>query len=558
MLCYFFPEPSYLFFTTDVPDLLYYSHIPSMALALLVGLFVYFNARHLLLNKLLLIISICFSLWTTFNLFAWTNIHADFLLFIWPLFGILSAFISIYSIYFIYVFLNKKDAPNKLKLLFLILLAPTLIFGATNLNLTGFNISNCDAFGYEGLIYKFYYIFLGVVGMISIIPLLISSYKKADKDFKKQILLMGVGIEFFLFSFFVMTFLASYIAGIGVWEDSRLEFYGLFGMTVFMIFIGVLIVKFKTFSIGMVASQALLIFLLILVGSQYTYSDNINSSILTSVTLAITALIGAMLIKSVGKEIQQRVRIQGLATELESANDRLKELDKLKSEFVSIASHQLRSPLTSIRGYASLLLDGSYGKIPSQAIVPLTRIDESSKLMAMSIEDYLNVSRIESGNMKYNKADFNLKDEVEHVCDGLRNEAVKKGLGLIFRSDLKSRGVINADIGKTVQIINNLINNSIKYTPTGSIKVLVRDDVVRKKIFVDIMDTGIGMSEKTQKSIFQKFERAENANTVNTSGTGLGLYVAHKMAEGMGGDITAYSEGDGKGSRFTLELPLAL
>jgi signal transduction histidine kinase len=128
----------------------------------------------------------------------------------------------------------------------------------------------------------------------------------------------------------------------------------------------------------------------------------------------------------------------------------------------------------------------------------------------------------------------------------------------LFRTDLKSRGIVTADIGKTVQIVHNLINNSIKYTPRGSISVFMRDDVKLKRIYVDIIDTGIGMSEKTIDTLFQKFERASNANSVNVSGTGLGLYVALRMAEAMGGTISAHSEGDGKGSRFTLDLPLSM
>jgi signal transduction histidine kinase len=117
---------------------------------------------------------------------------------------------------------------------------------------------------------------------------------------------------------------------------------------------------------------------------------------------------------------------------------------------------------------------------------------------------------------------------------------------------------VNADLGKTVQVVQNLITNSIKYTEQGTIKVLVRDDVVRKKIYVDVIDTGIGMNAETLASIFQRFERAKNANSVNIHGTGLGLFVALKMAEAIGGTITAHSDGDGQGSRFTFELPLAL
>jgi signal transduction histidine kinase len=205
-----------------------------------------------------------------------------------------------------------------------------------------------------------------------------------------------------------------------------------------------------------------------------------------------------------------------------------------------------------------MLIEGSYGPVPEKAKESLQRIEESAKLMAMSVEDYLNVSRIESGNMKYVYTDFNINDAVSNICDDLRPEAMKQQLILLNRSDLKSRGVVHADIGKTTQIIHNLINNSIKYTQKGSISVFVRDDLEKKRVYIDITDTGIGMNEKTLHTIFQKFERANNANSVNISGTGLGLYVALKMAEAMGGDITAHSEGDSKGSRFTIEMPLVM
>jgi two-component system, NtrC family, sensor kinase len=203
----------------------------------------------------------------------------------------------------------------------------------------------------------------------------------------------------------------------------------------------------------MVASKALMLALIVLVASQFTINISTTGTILTSMTLVFTAAIGLLLLKSVTKEIEQREELQVLTKKLERANGRLKELDKLKSEFVSIASHQLRSPLTAIRGYASLLVDGSYGKLPAKATEALERISESSKNMAYSIEDYLNVSRIESGNMKYNKTDFNLKDETEKVSDDLRPQAIKRGLTVLFRSDLKSQGVINADVGKVIQIL---------------------------------------------------------------------------------------------------------
>ena len=227
----------------------------------------------------------------------------------------------------------------------------------------------------------------------------------------------------------------------------------------------------------------------------------------------------------------------------------------MKSEFVSIASHQLRSPITAIRGYVSMLVEGSYGKFPDKAQEVLARIGESSKFMATSIEDYLNVSRIEAGNMKYELSDFNLKEQAEKVSDELRQTAMKKGLVLVFRSGVSGSGMVHADIGKTRQVIMNFIDNSIKYTPKGTVTVVAHDDPKQKKMWVTISDTGVGMSTETLSEVFDKFVRAKNANQVNVTGTGLGLYVAKKMATGMGGKVWAESEGEGKGSSFHIEFP---
>jgi signal transduction histidine kinase len=176
--------------------------------------------------------------------------------------------------------------------------------------------------------------------------------------------------------------------------------------------------------------------------------------------------------------------------------------------------------------------------------------------MASSIEDFLNVSRIESGSMRYELSDFNIREQAEHIVNDLRAEALKSGLLLLYKSNMTAEGIVHADIGKTQQILHNLINNSLKYTQKGSVTVLVHENLKYHKLYVEIIDTGIGMSAKTINGLFAKFARAENANSVNIKGTGLGLFVAREMARAMHGDITAHSEGDGRGSRFILSLPL--
>jgi signal transduction histidine kinase len=203
-----------------------------------------------------------------------------------------------------------------------------------------------------------------------------------------------------------------------------------------------------------------------------------------------------------------------------------------------------------------MLTEGSFGNIPEKMKEPLERIEQSSRFMALSVDDFLNVSRIESGSMKYDKSTFSLKEVASTLADDLRAAATKKGLVLIFRSDASTDMHVNADNGKVRQVIQNVVDNALKYTPKGTVSIIAQDDEKAKKARIIVVDTGVGMSEETAKNLFGKFVRAKNANSVNVYGTGLGLYIAKQMLEAMGGTLTATSKGEGKGSTFTIELPL--
>lgn len=227
------------------------------------------------------------------------------------------------------------------------------------------------------------------------------------------------------------------------------------------------------------------------------------------------------------------------------------ELDRLKSEFLSVATHQLRAPITAIRGYASNILDGTYGSVPEALREPLAVMQESSRLMANSIEDYLNISRIEQGRMKYEKSIFDISDLAARVIAEFEIVAKQKGLTI----ENKSGGpvMVNADVGKIKQVITNLIDNATKYTKQGVITVSVtnRGSMAR----LEVSDTGVGILKDDIAKLFSKFSRARDANQVNTTGTGLGLYVVKQLVEGNGGKVWVESEGKGKGSQFYVELP---
>jgi signal transduction histidine kinase len=258
--------------------------------------------------------------------------------------------------------------------------------------------------------------------------------------------------------------------------------------------------------------------------------------------------------RSVFKEVSQRERLQKLTIQLENANEKLKGLDKLKTEFISLASHQLRSPLTAIKGYASMLLEGSFKplEVPEQKTA-IERIFQSSMNLARVVEDLLDVSKIEQGGMKYEMSSIDIKKLAKDIADELKVTAKNKGLQLDFEEKDLGGYVVKADPVKIRQAILNLVDNSIKYTQSGFVKVVVTKPSVGK-LRISIIDSGMGISEENMGKLFEKFSRGDGGK-VNAGGSGLGLYLVKEIVEAHSGKVWAESQGVGKGSTFIVELP---
>jgi signal transduction histidine kinase len=559
MICPLYPEPTYFFFSSEVPALLYYAQIPATVVALLLSFYAFWNGKQLLLNRLLFLISIFFSFWTLATLIAWTNINSDLIIFVWSFFTLILGLISVFSVYFIYVFLEKKDVSSRLKFIFLSLLAPIIIIAPTYLNISGFDITRCDAFQFESLPLKIYGTGLGVLAMIWILVLLVRKYRVAASSIKKQIILMGVGIEFFLFSFFGMEFLATYLTKIGVLEDSGLELYGLVGMVVFMVYMSILIVRYGVFNIKLLATQALVWGLAILIGSQFFFIEVLTNFILNGVTFVGIIIFGQILVNSVKREVAQKERLQELSLNLEKsnlnlaeANEKLKGLDKLKTEFLSLASHQLRTPLTAIKGYASMLSEGAFGNLDEKQDGAVKRIYTSAQGLVNVVEDLLNVSKIEQGGMKYEFSPTNLSTLVTQLFNEMKVPAETKTLDFSLEMDPHDAFIVNADATKLKQVFLNLTDNSIKYTMKGFVKISLKRE--GSSIVFTVSDNGMGISPETRAKLFEKFSRGESGKT-NTGGSGLGLYLAKQIVTAHKGEVTIESEGLGKGSKFIVTLP---
>ncbi len=532
-------------------DFIYYSHLlPVLALLCLTVALLWQNWRDPVVQSLAFI-SFAFTAWSLSDLILWSTAYPPHTMFFWSNIIHFELLVYIGALYFTYHFVAHRGLGWKKELLLLALYLPIIFFAHTNLNLVGFDYTNCDREATEGpLLIYVYTLELFIAFWILAISAFYFFKSKTD----------GRRTEVFLGSFAVLAFLFSFSFGniMGtIADDWEVGQYGLFVIPIFAGLLTYLIIQYRSVNAKIFATEALVVGIIILIFSTLLATNLENIRTIIVATSILVCFLGLLLVQSVRREIKQREEIEKLAKDLAKANARLRKLDQLKSEFVSIASHQLRSPLTSIRGYTSMILEGSYGKINKKVTDIVSRIQASSRYMALTVEDFLNVSRIESGTMKYAPSDFDICDMVKTVYEDIKPAVAEKQLDFTFTSNIKGVCTVHADAGKVRQIIQNLIDNATKYTPKGSISVILNEEKTKKQVEIVIKDTGIGMAPETLHEIFHKFARAKNANSVNVIGSGLGLYVAKEMAEKMGGSIKAESEGEGKGSTFTIYLPLA-
>jgi signal transduction histidine kinase len=274
-----------------------------------------------------------------------------------------------------------------------------------------------------------------------------------------------------------------------------------------------------------------------------------------------------------GQEEETAKKLSAASARLSRINEKLREISQAKSEFISIASHQLRTPLTSIKGYTSLILEKTFGIVPQRQEEALEKVLINNEKLVLLVEDMLNVSRLEAGRLEYDFERQPILPIVDDAVSNLKLYAKNKNLNLKLTKcrDAKNFYVI-VDNRKIFEIISNLIDNAIKYTPKGEVTVKIEKIRHSQKIGksdeagvktaewvkVSVTDTGIGIEKKNLESIFEKYKQGGSLVGENTpASTGLGIYIGRQMAKAHGGKLYAKSEGKNKGSAFALCLPLA-
>ena len=242
--------------------------------------------------------------------------------------------------------------------------------------------------------------------------------------------------------------------------------------------------------------------------------------------------------------------------QLKDANERLQELDKLKDEFVSLASHELRTPMTVIKSYVWMLLQNKAGEINDKQKIYLDRTYSSTERLINLVNDMLNISRIESGRLVVNMKEVDMAKLTSDVVTEMQTKAQELGVNLLYASP-SSMLMVKADDERIKQVIINLLGNSFKFTPKGgNITVTLSSD--GNLVTLKVADNGKGISVEDIPKLFKKFNMVGTnyLTKLNTQGTGLGLYLSKSLIEMHGGKIWAESPGEGHGSTFAFTLPV--
>ena len=272
--------------------------------------------------------------------------------------------------------------------------------------------------------------------------------------------------------------------------------------------------------------------------------DLVRKTVFKSYLIATIAIILALFL------IIHHTQLFGYVT----LSKQLQKLDKMKDDFIRMAIHEVQSPIVNLRNYTQALKEEMGDRLSDIQREYVSRIVTSATRLTNLISDMLEVSRIEQGRTSLVAEKVSPRETIKEVVAELRQKAEDKGLKIVFE-DAPDIFFISANSNRLKETLYNLIDNAIKYTIEGKVGVKIKIDQSRRKCYISVEDTGLGISAENQKQLFEKFYRVKTKETADISGTGLGLWISKALTEKMGGEIFIESI-EGTGSKFTISFPL--
>lgn len=513
---------------------------------IILGFAVFFSNKKSLTNILFLFLSVSLSSWSVVNYLSYQTSEQNLALLLVRMVMFFAAPIGALFLLFADVFPGEKfSMPKKNIISIIFLMVVSMALSLSPFVFSGVTLSENSApqpITEPGILS---FIVVPVLAIIFGISILIKKIKKSSGLQRTQykFVLFGVLVMFALIiilNFLLPAFLKS---------TRFIPLSALFTLP-FVAFSAYAIFKHHLLNIKVISTEILTFILAIATFFEVIISENALTLVLRSGIFSLVLAFGILLIKSVRKEVEQREELAKINIELRKAKLELEKLSQFKSQMLRLASHQIKAPLATIKGFASIIIEGLYGPVSDKIKETVMKMKDSSDELINLINDLLDLGKIEQGKMDYKFEPVKLKDLIQKVMDGLKVQADAKKLEFTFVSG--SEANISADVQKFKQVLQNLIENGVKYTLKGFVKVATREE--GDSIVFSVTDSGPGISADRLPKLFDQELVRDERPEYKSQSTGTGLYIAKRIITPHGGSIWAESDGEGKGSRFFVRL----
>lgn len=534
-------EPStYLFFSSNVPALVHYSHFISILAALAIAVFVFISNPRTALSRLFLALVGVFSLWTILDLILWATNRPDVVMLAWSLQILLEPLTYAAAFYLYFHFVYGRWPSFGINVALAALFLPILLLLHTPYNLGELYLSACELA--EGPLAKYYTHFIHATLIVAIILTAIFGIRRmSERVMRKTALFFVFGLLCFLIAFSSGTLIGSLTDD---WVPSQ---YGLFGMPIFAAFIAYCIIRFRAFDAKVITAEVLVVAQGVAVVSLVALQEIRNVRIIAGITFILVCVVGYILVRNVRREIEQRQLIEKQEKELEIVN-------RQQEGLLAFISHEVKGYLAKSQAAFAGIIQNDYGAVSSQLHAMAENGLADMRKGVDMVADILDASNLRKGTVAYDRKPFDLKTSIEEAVHDLMPAAAKKGVTLDFSPAAGDFKLLGDEAKIRRHVIRNLIDNSIHYTLQGSIHVSLSRNA--QTIHFSVKDTGVGITKEDMKNLFTEGGHGKESTKVNADSTGYGLFIAKQVTEAHHGKIWAQSKGKGQGSEFIVELPV--
>jgi signal transduction histidine kinase len=561
---------TYLNNTSNIPSLVYYSHIPIILLCIIISIFTIKKNRDITKNFGLLLLVISLVIWISCSLIFWVSTYSNLIMTIWAVTILVEPLIYIGGLFLVKSFFKEVPTSFKENIILSLIYIPIIILLPTKYTLIGFDYVNCISI--EGPM-SLYYIYL-----IEILVILWMLFYYVYKIyFNKVRLSLDIKLNIFALFFPLLIFYVGNLIG-SITSDWEIAAFGLLGMPIFLILNLYNIAEFRIFNTKISGSNLLVVTLWILIASLVLITDLFMSQIVITITFIISVFIGLILIKSSNRDRDQLETISSLASSLESLNNSLsdkvaeqtaeikksyeyelkarRDLEKLsetKDKFVSIAQHNLRIPTTNIKNKIDMVIEKTTD--PKLKELLLQTKTSTNHLIDIA-DDFKSIAKLKIGSQILNLSNTSVYPILNTVLLELKLDAENMNLTITFPTDKESWPDLHIDANKIREVLLVIIENAIRYNfKNGNIQIATKIDGARFEMI--IKNTGIGISENESNNLQNRqFYRSDKSKELNPTGMGIGLSLSKGIVEAHHGDLTIVSKGVDLGAITTLTLPI--